>query len=240
MNSPCVSLSIVSHGQGALVSTLLEDLRDLSDVCFEIIITVNIPEDLGYLSKFKDLPIRVLSNTFRKGFGENHNAAFLVSRGKYFAIINPDIRASGLQFVPLIETLEQANVGACAPEVRSITGEKDDSVRRFPNVWRLIKRVLLNNRCPDYTWDDKPISVDWVAGMFILFSRKTFSEINGFDERYFMYMEDVDICKRLHEKSLSVILDPRVSVVHDAQRASRYNKEHIIWHLQSLFRYLWK
>jgi len=236
--TPQLSLSVVSHGQGQIVRHLLADLRQLTDTSFEILLTINIPEDLGFLAAFTDLPLRVLHSPTARGFGANHNAAFAASRGCYFAVVNPDIRAPRLALQPMLQLLQDPQVGVCAPEVLSSAGAREDSVRRFPNLAGLLGRVLLRRRAPDYHWQRQSISVDWAAGMFLLFSRTTFAGLQGFDERYHMYMEDVDICRRLHRLGRRVVLQPAVQVVHDAQRASRRDPKHLAWHLRSTLRYL--
>jgi N-acetylglucosaminyl-diphospho-decaprenol L-rhamnosyltransferase len=237
MTPPLVTLSIVSHGQGAIVRHLLADLRTVRDVSFEVLLTVNTPEDLGYVAEAGDLPLRVLHNEVRKGFGANHNAAFRTATGRYFAVVNPDIRVPAPVLRLLIDALESLNAGACAPEVRSSTGNREDSARRFPTPARLFSRVVLRRRQPDYFWAGEPVVVDWVAGMFIVFRADRFRQVGGFDERYFMYMEDVDICRRLRRLGLPSVVQPAVSVVHDAQRASRRSFRHLSWHLSSALRY---
>jgi N-acetylglucosaminyl-diphospho-decaprenol L-rhamnosyltransferase len=235
------SLSVVSHGQGALIRSLLQDLcRDQAQRGrqHEVLLTLNIPEDESFVDDFTDqLSLRVIRNMKPKGFGANHNAAFEASSGEVFVVLNPDIR---LQAFPddLIAASLTDMTGAWAPLVRSSTGSVEDSFRRFPTVARLLRRTILRRRYPDYLAEDKPIDVDWVAGMFIAFRRRTYADLKGFDERYFMYMEDVDICHRLNRRGLSVVLDPRASVVHDAQRASRRSWQHRKWHLRSAVRYL--
>jgi GT2 family glycosyltransferase len=96
---------------------------------------------------------------------------------------------------------------------------------------------VLRRRESDYTLDSVPIEVDWVAGMFVAFKRAAFEAVDGFDERYFMYMEDVDICRRLNEAGWLTVVQPQVSVVHAAQRASRKNVQHLRWHVASAIRY---
>lgn len=157
--SPLVSLSIVSHGQGALIRDLLKDLRTLSGAPFEIILTLNIPEDESFLVRYADLPLRVVRNTTVKGFGANHNAAFAIARGSVFVIVNPDIRASDLTLQPLLEVLNRPSVGACAPVVLSPSGTAEDSVRRFPTLACLSYRLLSRRRRPDYRWGAEPIAV---------------------------------------------------------------------------------
>jgi GT2 family glycosyltransferase len=233
-----ITLSVVSHGQGSLVRNFLADLRQGVDVPFEVIVTLNIPEDEVFISEFSDLPLKILRNPAPKGFGANHNAAYRDAKGDVFAIVNPDIRARPLKLTCLLQDLAQESVGACAPLVLSAQGRVEDSARRFPTPSRLLRRALLRRRELDYRWNTDPIDVDWVAGMFVLFRREAFDAVSGFDERYFMYLEDADICRRLHACGWRVRLDPRSAVVHDAQRASHREWKHLRWHVTSMARFL--
>jgi N-acetylglucosaminyl-diphospho-decaprenol L-rhamnosyltransferase len=237
--NPQFSLSVVSHGQGHLIRHFLEDLRTLSGATFEVIVTLNIPEDHSFLAPFRDLPVTVIENPTRKGFGANHNAAFKASRGQFFTVVNPDIRVPGLNLSSLCAQFDARHVAACAPCVLSAEGLLEDSARRYPTIGRLATRVILRRRVPDYDLvGDVAVTVDWVAGMFVAFRRSAFDDIGGFDERYFMYMEDAEICRRLRRRGYEVLVDPRTSVVHDAQRASRRNLRHLSWHLRSALRFL--
>lgn len=237
MSKCLLTLSIVSHGQAGLVKSLLNDLKTISDVSFEIIVTINIPEIIDF--DVSGLSVHLIKNESPKGFGQNHNAAFSFASGLYFAVVNPDIRVENFRFATIFDTISNNKAGACSPEVRSLAGNKEDNVRRFPNIQRLMKRVVLRRRASDYKWSGNPISVDWVAGMFIVFPSVRFSEIGGFDNKYYMYMEDVDICRRLHKAGYAVYMDPRVYVIHDAQRASHRKLRHLVWHVQSLTRYFY-
>ena len=232
-----LTLSIVSHGQAALIQSLLDDLTGLALSGIEVIITINIPEDE---TPFQNLPFscRILRNEIPKGFGANHNDAFDQSAGQFFVVVNPDIRLPSLDIAKLLDLMEDPKVGAVAPVVLNSTGGVEDSVRHFPTVIGLAKRVLLGHRVPGYKFDNKPIDVDWTAGMFVVFRRESYQAVSGFDrQRFFMYFEDVDICRRLKEKGWRVVLQPAVSVIHDAQRASHRSIKHMRWHLTSAFRY---
>lgn len=238
-DAPQFSLSVVSHGQAHLIKNLLKDLRSLRE-SFEIILTINVPEDLAFLNDYRDLPIVVIENQISKGFGANHNAAFRKSRGRIFAVVNPDIRASELDLQSIQQTLRTPHIGACAPRILSASGSLEDSARRFPTFTRLATRVLARGkRQPDYDLTSSPVvSVDWVAGMFVAFTRASFVLVGGFDERYFMYMEDADICRRLRHQGLDIVVVTDTSVVHDAQRASHRSIRHLKWHLRSAVRFL--
>jgi GT2 family glycosyltransferase len=235
---PLVSLSVVSHGQAHLVAQLLGDLERLPRRDFEVVITSNVAESTAAYEGWS-YPVRILTNNVPKGFGANHNAAFAQSRGQFFAVVNPDIRIPLLDLNAVLQPFEQGRVGAVAPLILSPEGEVEDSARHFPTIFRLIRRQLGRQRGPDYQWGTQPIAVDWVAGMFVMFRPQAFRELNGFDDkRFFMYMEDVDICERLGNQGWSVLLQPRTSVVHAAQRASHRNMKHLRWHIVSAFRYL--
>jgi len=238
--SPQVTLSIVSHGQGAIIRNLLEDCRSFKGASFEILLTLNIPEDRGLYEDFTDLSILVVENEQPQGFGANHNAAFHKSRGEVFMVVNPDIRAPGLDLSHLTSIARMPDVGACAPLVLGVNGNVEDSARKFPTIGRLLARVLLRRRVADYDMSgNNPVAVDWVAGMFVAFSRESFQKIGGFDDRrFFMYLEDADICDRINKKGAQVLVIPNVQVVHVAQRASRRNLKHFRWHLVSAVRFL--
>ena len=164
-----LSMSIVSHNQGSLIRQLLSDLRELNPPCDEILLTLNIPEDESFLDQFCDLPIRIIRNIRRKGFGANHNAAFELATGDYFAVVNPDIRLHGFSTTLLTDLLDNPRIGIAAPIVYSCEGEIQDSARRFPTFFRLVQRKLSSQTGPDYVIENSPIKVDWVAGMFMVF-----------------------------------------------------------------------
>ena len=82
-----------------------------------------------------------------------------------------------------------------------------------------------------------PYQPDWVAGMCMLFPRQAFAEVDGFDTRYHLYYEDVDICSRLWLSGYTVMVDPRFSIIHAAQRSSHRNLRYARWHLQSMLRF---
>lgn len=233
-----VVFSLVSHGQLPLIRDFLSDYRRLALHRYPIVLTLNIPEDESVLGDFSDLPITVVRNSAPKGFGDNHNAAFEALESCFFVVINPDIRLPSLQMDLLLAPFDDESIGAVAPIVLDGTGIPQDSVRRFPTVARLARRALLGRRAGDYVWQDAPVEVDWAAGMFVVFRSAAFRRVDGFDTRYFMYMEDADICRRLRRIGLRTILCPPVSVIHEARRASRRELRHLRWHLASAFRFL--
>jgi N-acetylglucosaminyl-diphospho-decaprenol L-rhamnosyltransferase len=97
---------------------------------------------------------------------------------------------------------------------------------------------LFNERGLYEPGDKKIFFPDWVAGMFMMFRAKTFEEIRGFDPKYFMYYEDVDLCKRLRTHAKRAAVLSKVEVVHEARRASHRNWRLAFSHVNSAMRYL--
>jgi GT2 family glycosyltransferase len=241
MPYPKFTLSLVSHGHAAMPPDLLEDIRAITQrygrEMFELLLTFNIPEDDGFIDRFRDLPLTRIDNVRPAGFGANQNAAFKRSHGQYFVILNPDARISAVDLDALLAPFAHADVGAVAPRVIDSAGALQDSARRFPTIPGLLRRVLTSRRECDYPAVQEPTPVDWVAGMFVVFRRQAWVSVGGFDERFFMYFEDVDLCRRLRRAGWTIIYQPVTSIVHDAQRASHRRADHRRWHLRSATRY---
>lgn len=232
-----IAVSIVSHGHGALVQRLVAALLTCPEVA-QIILTWNIPEQHNIIENDR---IVSLINQQPKGFGANHNAAFSVCSQPFFCPLNPDVELLENPFPALVQSFSVNGVALVAPLVLAPNGTTEDSIRYFPTPRSLLSKALGCSsgsyavRCgqPDFC-------PEWVAGMFMLFHAETFAQLQGFDEAYFLYYEDVDICVRAWQQGLKVVACPSVSVIHDARRESRSSLRHARWHLMSLGRYLWK
>ena len=232
-----VSISIVSHGQFDLVKNLLDDLARFNTLPLEVILTLNVDEPIAFTLESHWLPITVIKNAVPKGFGANHNAAFRHAKGAFFCVLNPDVRLRSDPFSILITTLRDTGGGAIAPLIIAPNGTTEDSARHFPTPLSILSKLIGIASKTEYPLSVTPYSPDWIAGMFMLFPSETFRMIGGFDERYFLYYEDVDICARLRKYGIGVISDPRVSCVHDARRTSHRNVRYMSWHLTSMCRY---
>jgi N-acetylglucosaminyl-diphospho-decaprenol L-rhamnosyltransferase len=233
-----VTVSVVSHGHGMLVSSLLSDLALYCGAGIEVILTLNVPEPLPINEDPSPFRIELIRNDAPKGFGANHNAAFGRCRTSYFCVLNPDVRIGENPFAQLVAELRDPLVGVVAPLVRNPAGDVEDSARRFPTPWFIVRKLFGMASRQDYPIGLSTLSPDWVAGMFMLFRRAVFAEMKGFDERYFLYYEDVDLCRRLRQRGYDVRLLPAVIAVHDARRESRRSARHLRWHLASMLRFM--
>ena len=215
-----------------LVKYLLSDLQaHCSADHIEIILTRNVAEPHDFNPGGLTFPIRLIDNPSPKGFGANHNAAFKIATGDYFCVLNPDIRLKENPFPALIALAEQTAVGVVAPRIVNTSGLREDSARRFPTPRELLRKAL-GGKSEVVT--DAP---DWVAGMFMLFPAPVFRAMGGFDKRFFLYYEDVDLCARLALAGYKRLVCPDVAVVHDARRSSHRRLRYAAMHMRSILRF---
>jgi GT2 family glycosyltransferase len=234
-----VTISVVSHAQNALASAFLADVERCCAGGVSLIVTENVPDAAPLaMDAVQSAPVERISNARIKGFGANHNAAFARCRTPFFCVANPDIRLVKDPFPALLESLRRDAAGVAGPLVRGPAGSIEDSARRYPTLKSLARKAFARSMILDYPSDRGPIEVDWVAGMFMLFKAEAYRAVGGFDEAYFLYYEDVDICRRLRRRGARAIYDPRVEVIHHARRASRRNPRHARHHLSSMLRFL--
>lgn len=191
----------------------------------------------------------VLPQAENLGFGSAMNVGMTATSSPYVAMLNPDVEVRPGALAALSAVLDQhADVALVGPRIETPTGELYPSVRRFPALVTAIGHGILGFVNPDNRfsssyrmlgWEhDHPALVDWVAGTFMLVRRDRFLAIGGFDERYFMYVEDVDLCWRLQQAGDRVAYEPAAGIVHEIgasteQRALRM----IVEHHRSLFRF---
>ena len=235
---PSISISVVSHGQIELVNHLLNDIKDYCDnTTLELILTLNIAEDIPFSIESFPFPIKIIKNPHPLGFGANHNQAFKHASGSYYCVLNPDIRFNTNPFAILITELNNDRIGVVAPLVLSPDNLIEDSAREFPTPFTILNKALGGHKGSDYIIKEQTIYPDWIGGMFMLFPKQIFAQLNGFDERYFLYYEDVNLCARLRLLNYEIMLCPTAKIFHHAQRTSHANLKYLRWHLSSMTRY---
>ena len=232
-----IIVSIVSHKQASIIYDLLNDLQRYCAPFLEVILTLNIQENLPFDITAFNYPIKLIRNETPRGFGANHNAAFTGRNGSYFCVMKPDIRLSCNPFPALLECCKKERSGVIAPIVTNTDGSIEKSARRFPTPMIILAKLLGHETALDYSIGNEYICVEWVAGMFMFFPSSSYKEIGGFDENYFLYYEDVDICARLWLAKFKVILCPKVSIIHEARHESHHNLKYLKWHLSSMMRF---
>lgn len=237
-----IHLSIVSHGQWHLIKHLLDDLNALEiKEKIQVTLTINIAETIDDCAGFS-FPVHIIKNETPQGFGANHNQAFnepvYLSQRDFFFVINPDVRIKQDILAELCFQLESdSSVGVVAPLVLNNYGNIEDSVRVLPTPWLILKKLLRQQKVHCVNNLDECFRPDWIAGMFMGFRSIVFKEMLGFDERFFLYYEDVNLCSRLWLKGYHVQVDPHLRIIHNAQRSSHRDLKFLKWHLTSMMQF---
>lgn len=230
-----ITVSVVSHGHGEMVEKLIIQLINEPTVA-QIILTLNISEFPEVIASKKLIVIR---NNTPLGFSLNHNNAFKMCSQPFFCVLNPDIVLLDDPFEVLLECLQNKKLSLVAPIIMSPAAVVEDSAREFPTLPNVVRRLFFpsDGRWP-IDWGKCVNYPDWVAGMFMLFTSSGYGGVGGFDERYFLYYEDVDLCRRMRSAGFRFGLCTKAKAIHDAQRDSRKNIKFFFWHCQSMIRFL--
>lgn len=232
-NPFCAALvvSVVSHGHGALVQRLLEDLaRCAAGTLARVVLTINRPE-AAPLAPPAGWPfaLQLRRNARPLGFGANHNRALAGAGERFVCVLNPDIALSaGDPFPELLRLAAQPGTGCAYPLQVDARGRLQDSERALPTPLALWRRRALRRA---------ETRSDWVNAACLVLAQPVWQALGGFDEAYHMYCEDVDLCLRLRLAGLA-LARANVQITHSAARASARNARHLGWHLHSLWR-LW-
>ncbi len=214
----------------------------LSHVPHELILTLNIDEDTSYIDRCPPSlvkSLRVIRNSAPKGFGSNHNSALRNSPANFVAMADPDLGLPEPVFSRIESSLLSPQTGVVSPLARTTLGEPEDNGRPLPTPLAVFRRQFGGREREKSLLSKKEQPVEWLAGLFLAMRRETFQQLGGFDESYWMYCEDVDLCLRARQLGFSALLLGDVNVHHDARRRTLRNRHHLLWHLQSLLR-LWR
>lgn len=230
--SPSLVVSVVSHGHGPLAQALLHDLARLSAATVaRVVLTQNLPEALPEApSAGWPFVLQVISNQVPAGFGANHNQALANAPEPFVCVLNPDVTLPAQDpLAALVRASALPGAGCAYPVQLDGHGKVQDSERELPTPLALWRRHVLQK---------KEERVDWVNAACLVLPSAVWQSLGGFDERYFMYCEDVDLCLRLHQARWALVPVP-VEVEHAGQRASHRRWNHLRWHVTSLLR-LWR
>jgi len=178
--------------------------------------------------------VRLLRMPRNLGFAAGANRGAREATGEAIVLLNPDSEVEADPFAPMLAYLrEHVDAGIAAPRLLNPDGSLQLSCRSFPtfsvalfNRYSLLTRLFPRNRYSRQyllsDWHHDSVSdVDWVSGACLMIRRSLFEEIGLLDEGYFMYIEDVDLCQRVHRAGYNVVYLPQTSVIHHIGRSSR-------------------
>jgi len=176
--------------------------------------------------------IHLIANNQNRGFAAAVNQGIDASSSEYILLINADCEVYEGSIDKLIEYMDKTpNVGITGPRILNSDGTIQYSCRTFPSfkdaaVHTLLAHIYPNNpvtrkyKLMDIS-RDQPFKVDWVSGSCMMIRRKALEDTGTFDEKYFMYVEDIDFCYRMWQKGWEVHYMPYAEVLHHIAGSSR-------------------
>ena len=246
-----IAVVVLCHNSGADIIECIATVRTQSPA--EIVVIDNAStdgSDSALLERFGDL--RLVRNPTNIGFAAAATQGVRATTAPYVLLLNPDaiLRPGALDALAaaLDEQPAAAVVGAL---VRNPDGSIQPTRRRFPSIWQSMLHGIVGIFRPNnpgtraYTLSDADLPdltpIDWVAGTAMALRRSDFEAIGGFDEGYFFFVEDVDLCKRMWSSGREVWFQPAAEVVHAWGGSWTQRPLRFIWmHQWNLFRYVRK
>jgi GT2 family glycosyltransferase len=219
-----VDVVVVSYNSRAHLRDCVEPLARKTDV--RVVVVDNASSD-GSLEVVADLPIVTVPLPDNRGFAHGCNAGWRRGDSPYVLLLNPDARMGSDALRRLLGVLEEdTKIAAAAPRIVDAEGLLDFSQRRFPRPGSTYAQALFLHRLfPATAWTDEVVrdeaaysqrgAPDWVSGACILVRRSALEELGGLDDGFFMYGEDIDLCRRLRDAGYEIVFDPGATVVHE-------------------------
>lgn len=216
-----LTISIVNYNAGQYLLSCLESLAKIKDeLDFDVFIIDNASSDDSIEKAKKEFPkYNYILNKKNLGFGKAHNTVLKKAITPYLLTLNPDCEVPKDVVSHLINFMDKnPDVGVCSPRVEKADGSLDKASHRgFPTPFAsFLYYFLKNDRFYHLTNRnmDKPHEVDSVVGAFMLIRKSTLEKVGYFDEDFFLYGEDIDLCFRIKQAGFKVIYIPEVKVKH--------------------------
>ena len=236
-----ISVIIVTYNPGITVLQCINSIPvDIKDSPVEIILVDNNSSD-GTIDKvYEAFPrVNTISSEANLGYGAGNNVGFKHSSGKFITIMNPDVvlRDGALEKM-IAFMMANSDVGIVGPRTYDNTGKTTSTARKNYTVLRLlgtylgisqiIKRIMHGDKSISRRQFEEPMTVDWLQGSTLMIRREVYEALGGFDENFFLFMEDVDLCARARELGWRVVYLPSAEVEHiGSESVSRFHEARV-------------
>jgi GT2 family glycosyltransferase len=220
-----ISLSIVNTNSRELLLACLESVRRSASghVTIETVVLDNASSDGSAVAVRERYPeVRLIEQPFRAGFAANHNRVIRETSGRFVFVLNEDTVSDDWAFGRLAAELDaHPDVAALGPRLIYPNGRQQDSAWRFPTpLTSLLSLPTLGRIGVVQSRGRRSRAVDWVMGAAMLIRRDALDDVGLFDEDFFIYFEEVDLCFRLRQSGWGVLYFPAVEVVHHESQFS--------------------
>lgn len=246
-----LSIGVVTYNNGEEICNLLSSIyKYISGITYEVYVVDNVSSDDTVNIVKENFPnVNIVMSKANNGFGSGHNHLLNVN-SRYHIIINPDIIIDNNVFKCLVEYMDENNdCVLVTPKILNEDGTEQLLPKRSPTAKYMLLGRLSNYIKPfekyrdEYTMKGRkfnnPTEIEFCTGCFMMLRTEIWKKLGGFDERFFMYLEDADLSDRARKYG-KVIFNPNYSVVHKWERGSSKNYKLLKIHFQSMFKYLKK
>ena len=244
-----VCVAVVNYNTRELLARCLETVR--SEGAANVVVVDNASKDgsAPYVrDRFPD--VHVIDNKVNVGYGAAANQAMRHASRPFVLLLNADTEVQpGCVAALAMHAGRAPRAGIVAPAIVTTSGARESSYFPFPGTldWLLENEPLaplvrrlppLKRRSVSFQPADRPRQVPWVMGCAMLLRREAVESMGGFDESYFMYYEEVDLCRRMADAGWEVHFTPEARVTHvGGASTSQYRTEMLIRHFQSTLQY---
>lgn len=209
---PALSIIIVNYNTGELLARCISSVEKSSPrLPYEVIILDNASTDESVKG------IKNIKNKTNMGFAKAVNQGIKLAEGGYMLLLNPDTEVEKGALAKMVEFAQKTDdAGVIGARLLNPDGSVQSSVLRFPTLGRAFQEFWLGKKVySKYIPDGKePTEVDAVVGAAFLITPEARRRVGLMDERYFMYFEDLDYCRRVKRAGLKVYYLPSARVVH--------------------------
>lgn len=212
-----LSILLVNYNGLKYLKDCIESIQNTTKgLSYEIIILDNNSKDgSGDFIKAQYPEIHFIGSTINYGFGKGNNEAFKTAIGRQILLLNNDTILLD-QLLPIVNYLKaDTSIGAIGINMLDANRTILPATGNFPTIANMFwMKKIQNNSLQSSRSCTQAYDVDWVTGSFMLIPRKVYAEINGFDEDYFLYVEDVDLCRRIADKKYRCVFMPQYNYIH--------------------------
>lgn len=248
-----LSIIIVNYNVKEFLKNLLHSIQKAAqNLSIEIIVVDNASDD-GSVEMIKEKfpDVILIANEKNLGFGRANNIGLKKARGKYFLLINPDTLVAEDTFIKLIEFFEthpEAGMAGC--KILNPDGTLQLACRRsFPGPWTSFTKVTgLSNLFPKsklfarynltYLDENQTYEVDAISGSFMMLRKEVYEKVGGFDEQFFMYGEDLDLCYRIQKAGYKIFYVHTTQIIHykgESTKRSSLDETRVFYNAMHLF-----
>lgn len=218
-----VSVIILSYDTQELLKNCLTSVKKhLQGVDHEVIVVDNASSDQSAHMVKKEFPtVRLIENSENVGFAKGVNIGAKKAKGAYLLLLNSDITMDDDNTEKMIQFMDtHPRVAVVGGDLMNSDGSTSKSHGAFYSLGSVFAMLFHEGRRAQERKKIAESEVDWVSGGYMLIRKSVFDTIGGFDEHFFMYMEDMEFCYRIKKSGYTVIYFPSSRVAHKGQGSS--------------------